>query len=232
MTYKVELLIKQSTYQQLVDICEQLNSNVEQSFSKELGQIFTDLSCQVLEQLFGTLIAEQRDNSQLSARGAKSLQEAEQIFKQIEDALRKYMPWSISLLSNQRLKPVANYIVERFEQRELSQNVVMFYSLPEQLGESCYQDLQNMKLGDIENLERTLKNLVQVIDLGITEFIRTPKTLLDFNFVADKTLNGVINMITTMGYKRLEKIGDDYDSSDYGKLKRYGEHFSKFMVQA
>ena len=110
MTYRIELLINQNTYQQLVNITQHLNQGEKKDVAKELGQIFTDMSCQVLDKLFGTLIHEQRSNAELSAEGKKSLKEAEQIFAQIEGALKKYMPWSISFFSNERLKPVANHI--------------------------------------------------------------------------------------------------------------------------
>ena len=94
-------------------------------------------------------------------------------------------------------------------------------------------DLKNLQQGDVQNLRGTLKNLIQVIDLGVSEFIRDPKTLLKFNFVVDKTLNGVINMVTSTGYKRLEKVADDYEKSPSNdeKLKRYGDHFTKFVVE-
>ena len=230
MTYRIELLIKQSTYQQLVKISQHLNQGERADMAKELGQVFTDMSCQVLEQLFGTLISEQRANTQLSSDGKKSLKEAEQIFAQIESALKKYMPWSISFFSNERLKPVAHHILKKFDGSE-NEEVIMHYQLDQHLGENSFYDLQKLRQGEVQNLRGTLKNLIQVIDLGVSEFIRDPKTLLKFNFVVDKTLNGVINMVTSTGYKRLEKVGDDYDASDNEKLKRYGDHFSKFIVK-
>ena len=232
MSYRIELLIKQNTYQQLVNISEHLNKGEKKDIAKELGQAFTDMSIQVLDQLFGTLIEEQRANPQLSAEGKKSLKEAEQIFNQIEGAMTKYMPWSISLFSNERLKPVANHILKKFDASENAE-VVMHYQLDSRLGENSLNDLKNLQQGDVQNLRGTLKNLIQVIDLGVSEFIRDPKTLLKFNFVVDKTLNGVITMVTSTGYKRLEKVADDYEKSPSNdeKLKRYGDHFTKFVVE-
>lgn len=231
MSYRIELLIKQNTYQQLVNISEHLNKGEKKDIAKELGQAFTDMSIQVLDQLFGTLIEEQRANPELSAEGKKSLKEAEQIFNQIEGAMTKYMPWSISLFSNERLKPVANHILKKFDASENAE-VVMHYQLDSRLGENSLNDLKNLQQGDVQNLRGTLKNLIQVIDLGVSEFIRDPKTLLKFNFVVDKTLNGVINMVTSTGYKRLEKVGDEYKAGDAAKAQHYAHHFKKFLVEA
>lgn len=105
MQYKIDLLIKQQTYQELKNITQSLNHGEKSDLAKQLGNVFTEMSCQVLDQVFGALLEEQRNNSALDANGQKKLKEAEQIFTQIEGAFKKYMPWSISLFSNDRLKP-------------------------------------------------------------------------------------------------------------------------------
>ena len=208
-----------------------MNNGEKKDLAKQLGTVFTDMSCQVLDQVFGTLLDEQRNNKDLDANGQKKLKEAEQIFNQIESALKKYMPWSISFFSNDRLNPVANHIITKFEEAD-SNEVVMFYKLDRNLGEEAIANIQKVMDGDIQALPTTLKSLVKVIDLGVSEFIRDPKTLLKFNFVVDKTLNGVINMVTSTGYKRLEKVGDEYKAGDAAKAQHYAHHFKKFLVEA
>ncbi|MDM1246355.1 hypothetical protein HX005_02965 [Acinetobacter sp. R933-2] len=230
MTYKINLAIDTSTYQALQNVTERLNQGDKENLSKQLGTIFTDMSCQVLDQVFGRLIEEKRGKD-LDAKGQKSLKEAEQIFEQIENALRKYMPWSISFFGNDRLKPVANHILQKFDPSNPEQ-IYMYYVLDRHLGEQASQNIQQVLEGNIQALPATLKNLVKIIDLGISEFIRDPKTLLKFNFVVDKTLNGVINMITSTGYKRLEKVGDDYKAGDAEKAQHYAKHFNHFLVRS
>jgi len=231
MQYKIDLLIKQQTYQELKNITQSLNHGEKSDLAKQLGNVFTEMSCQVLDQVFGALLEEQRNNSALYANGQKKLKEAEQIFTQIEGAFKKYMPWSISLFSNDRLKPVANHILKKFEDSDASQ-VVMYYQLDSHLGKEATSNIQKVIQGDTSALPVTLKNLVKIIDLGVSEFIRDPKTLLKFNFVVDKTLNGVINMITSTGYKRLEKVGDEYNPRNVEKAQHYAAHFKKFLVEA
>ena len=86
--------------------------------------------------------------------------------------------------------------------------------------------------GDIQALPTTLKSLVKVYVSVVSVSIRKTKTLLKFNFVVDKTLNGVINMVTSTGYKRLEKVGDEYKTGDAAKAQHYAHHFKKFLVEA
>ncbi|MDM1757356.1 MULTISPECIES: hypothetical protein [Acinetobacter] len=229
MTYKINLAIETSTYQALQNVTERLNQGDKENLSKQLGTIFTDMSCQVLDQVFGRLIEEKRGKN-LDAKAQKSLKEAEQIFEQIESALRKYMPWSISFFGNDRLKPVANHILQKFDPSN-SEQIYMYYMLDRHLGEQASQNIQQVLDGNLQALPATLKNLIKIIDLGISEFIRDPKTLLKFNFVVDKTLNGVINMITSTGYKRLEKVGDEYKTGDAEKAQHYAKHFNSFLVR-
>lgn len=134
------------------------------------------------------------------------------------------------LFSNDRLKPVANHILKKFEDSDATE-VVMYYQLDRSLGQEATSNIQKVIQGDTSALPVTLKNLVKIIDLGVSEFIRDPKTLLKFNFVVDKTLNGVINMITSTGYKRLEKVGDEYNPRNVEKAQHYAEHFKKFLVE-
>jgi hypothetical protein len=39
-------------------------------------------------------------------------------------------------------------------------------------------------------------------------------------------------MITSTGYKRLEKVGEEYNPSHPEKAQHYAKHFSKFLVEA
>ena len=71
------------------------------------------------------------------------------------------MPWSISFFSNDRLKPVANHILKKFEDSEASE-VVMYYQLDRHLGEEASSNIQKVIAGDTHALPATLKNLVKI----------------------------------------------------------------------
>ena len=228
MSYEIQLDIKAETYKELAEITQRLNHADKTSLAKDLGRVFTDMSCQVLEQVFGTLVKEKQKDAAQSH--SKSQKEAEQVLAQIEGALTKYMPWAISFFGNDRLKPVANHILNKFHASE-SGDAKMFYRLDRQLGAESQAALAQIKAGNFQVLPQLMRDLIKIIDLGISEFIRDPKTLLKFNFVVDKTLNGVINMITSTGYKRIEKIADEYDTSDASRAHHYADHFGKFLIQ-
>lgn len=225
MRYEIQLSIQDQTYNELAEITQKLNQGEKKDLAKDLGRVFTDMSCQVLDQVFGTLVKEKKDSA-----NSKSKREAEQILDQIESALKKYMPWSISFFGNDRLKPVANHILQKYHASEAG-NIKMYYLLDRQLGEESQAALDAIRAGNFDVLPKLMRDLIKIIDLGISEFIRDPKTLLKFNFVVDKTLNGVINMITSTGYKRIEKIADEYDTKDQTGANHYADHFGKFLKQ-
>ncbi len=84
-------------------------------------------------------------------------------------------------------------------------------------------------LGFVESDERRaitnmchshLKAFTQVVDAGVTHLVREPKKMLKFNMVVDKTLTGVINLTTQLGYKRFDKLGKIYDAQSISQYFR------------
>ena len=55
MTYAVSLKLKPETYQRFQHIHQQLNAGESESLSNALGAVLTDISCEIIEQLFGEL---------------------------------------------------------------------------------------------------------------------------------------------------------------------------------
>ncbi len=88
---------------------------------------------------------------------------------------------------------------------------------------------EQIRAGNMQSVEEAFQTLIQIVDLGVTSLVREPKKRLKFNLVVDKTLNGVINMTTHLGYKRLEKLGTQVDQTT---ATHYINHFLAFMHQA
>lgn len=88
MQYKIDLLIKQHTYQELKSITQNLNNGEKRDLAKQLGNVFTDMSCQVLDQVFGALLEEQRNNPTLDATGQKKLKRLNKFFLKSKGLLK------------------------------------------------------------------------------------------------------------------------------------------------
>ncbi len=224
MSYKVFLKISDSTYTQFASIREKLHAGVRESQSKVLGDVLSDLSCEIIEQVFSVLLKDEQDNSTMTQ---KQRYESEKVLQQILDTFRKYMPWSVSFFGNERLLPLVDYMTSLMKERE--QEVYITYPITPQLVQQAQTLTEQIHEGNIQSVEKAFQTLIQIVDLGVTSLVREPKKRLKFNLVVDKTLNGVINMTTHLGYKRLEKLGTQVDQTT---ATHYINHFLAFMHQA
>ncbi|MDC5186063.1 hypothetical protein OHW57_07220 [Acinetobacter baumannii] len=224
MSYKVFLKISDSTYTQFASIREKLHAGVRESQSKVLGDVLSDLSCEIIEQVFSVLLKDEQDNSTMTQ---KQRYESEKVLQQILDTFRKYMPWSVSFFGNERLLPLVDYMTSLMKERE--QDVYITYPITPQLVQQAQTMTEQIREGNMQSVEKAFQTLIQIVDLGVTSLVREPKKRLKFNLVVDKTLNGVINMTTHLGYKRLEKLGTQVDQTT---ATHYINHFLAFMHQA
>ena len=55
MTYQISLKLKPETHQRFAHIHQQLNAGESQSLAKPLGEVLADISCEVIDQVFGDL---------------------------------------------------------------------------------------------------------------------------------------------------------------------------------
>ncbi|MCL6177741.1 hypothetical protein [Acinetobacter baumannii] len=224
MSYKVFLKISDSTYTQFASIREKLHAGVRESQSKVLGDVLSGLSCEIIEQVFSVLLKDEQDNSTMTE---KQRYESEKVLQQILDTFRKYMPWSVSFFGNERLLPLVDYMTSLMKERE--QEVYITYPITPQLVQQAQTLTEQIREGNMQSVEKAFQTLIQIVDLGVTSLVREPKKRLKFNLVVDKTLNGVINMTTHLGYKRLEKLGMQVDQTT---ATHYINHFLAFMHQA
>ncbi|MDQ9036973.1 hypothetical protein RFH07_10185 [Acinetobacter seifertii] len=224
MSYKVFLKISDSTYTQFETIRQKLHDGVSQSQAKPLGDVLSNLSCEIIEQVFSVLLQAEQDNSAMTE---KQSQESEKVLQQILDTFRKYMPWSVSFFGNERLLPLVDYMTSLMKERE--QDVYITYPITPQLVQQAQTLTEQIRAGNMQSVEEAFQTLIQIVDLGVTSLVREPKKRLKFNLVVDKTLNGVINMTTHLGYKRLEKLGTQVNQTT---ATHYINHFLAFMHQA
>lgn len=216
MNTAVFLNIHADTYARFAHIRAQLLQGSKESQANALGNVLSEMACEVIEQVFMVLLQENQHHSQTG--------ESEKVIQQILEAIRKYMPWSVSFFGNDRLVPLVEYLSKTIQLED--EKVYMTYPIEQQLAQQVKSSSQKLAGGDRHETVNALKLLTDVIDVGVTHLIREPKKCLKFNFVVDKTLNGVINMTTHLGYKRLEKLGTQLDQQ---VAVVYVDYFLKFM---
>jgi len=208
MSYSILLKINDVTHGQFETIRQQLNAGTHESQSRILGEVLSEIACDIVEQVFSVLLIQNRQPTQLTN---KYTVESEKVIQQIIGAVRKYMPWSIALFGNERLCPFANYFSNMIKYHD--EQVYVSYPIDRQLVQQAHTLITQLKNNEISDMVDVFQTLIQIVDLGVTSLIREPKKCLKFNTVVDKTLNGVINMTAHLSYKRLEKMGNQVDAN-------------------
>ena len=196
--YKVNLPVSASTYQHVMQVSKRIQQGEKQDLSREYGDAVTVMACEVLKVIFAPMTI---DNEYTNGSGA----ETKKVIEDVTAQLQKYMPWSVSLFSNERLLPVVNYLLSQFKQQD--GQIYLQYAISAQLANQLHHNALAIAQGDRNKISTGSNNIIQIIETGIDELIKKPKDMLKFNIVADKTLNGVIKLLTSLGNKRIEKIG-------------------------
>ena len=216
MKTAIFLNIHADLYARFAHIRTQLLQGSKVSQASALGEVLSEISCEIIEQVFMVILQDKRH--------AQHTGDSEKVVQQILEAVRKYMPWSVSFFSNERLLPLVEYVFNTIQVED--EKFYMTYTISQQLTQQIQSSSKKLMAGDSSEISPVMKLLVEVIDLGVTHLMREPKKTLKFNFVVDKTLNGVINMTTHLGYKRLEKLGSQLD---HKAAINYIDYFLQFM---
>lgn len=221
MSYSILLKINEVTYDKFETIRHQLNDGTSASQSRVLGEVLSEIACDIVEQVFSVLLIQ---NSQPTAISQKYKTESEKVIQQIIGAVRRYMPWSIALFGNERLCPFVNYFSNMIKYHD--QQVYVSYPIDRNLVQQAHALVAQIKNNEINDMADVFHTLIQIVDLGVTNLIREPKKCLNFNKVVDKTLNGVIHITAQLSYKRLEKMSNQVDSNTATDCVN---HFLAFM---
>ncbi len=221
MSYSILLKINELTYDKFETIRQQLNDGTSASQSRVLGEVLSEIACDIVEQVFSVLLIQ---NSQPTAISQKYKTESEKVIQQIIGAVRRYMPWSIALFGNERLCPFVNYFSNMIKYHD--QQLYVSYPIDRNLVQQAHALVAQIKNNEINDMADVFHTLIQIVDLGVTNLIREPKKCLNFNKVVDKTLNGVIHITAQLSYKRLEKMSNQVDPNTATDCVN---HFLAFM---
>lgn len=214
MSNLISLKLKPETHQGFQDIHRKLNAGERTDQAKPLGENLADITCEIIDQVFGTI----------SKISTSQDQESDKVIQQILDTTRKYMPWSVSFFGNERLTPMVNYLQNMTYEKD--GHYFIAYSVDKNLISELMGNVDQIKAGNGQYVSPALKIFTQVVDQGVTSLIREPKKMLKFNMVVDKTLNGVISLTTQLGYKRFDKLGSMYDAKT---ISQFFDHFLVFL---
>ncbi len=211
-------------YQRFLKTQEQLQTMPKGHDGKEAGALIAELGCQLMDQVFTQLL------SQLQARRSDPFfLSAQQTIQEIQSLLRKYTPWASGLVGNARLLPVAEHYLGLLSHDPVRGEAILRIALKPDLFQKAERSLQHAAQADTGQVHALIEVLIEVTELCLEHLMEQPKSLLKFNFVADKTLNGVITVTKAMAFKQLRKLGQVLQADELPLVAR---HLQQFMHPA
>ena len=224
MHYAVYLSIQPDTLQQFQQVSQKINIGTTQRQAKILGEILADLACHVMDQVFAEIV---RQSKQFPHNIDKArAEQSAQVIDKIIAYIRQYMPYAIALLSNERLKPLVNYLDGCIKVRNGQHYLT--YPIDDILAAQQVASFEQIQADNDQAVHAAFTHLVNIIDAGVDALLLQPKNILKFNVIINKTLDGVIHMCTHLGYQRLEKVTADLTAQ---QAKGYLDHFFAFLYQ-
>ena len=160
--------------------------------------------------------------------------EAASMVSEIADKLTHYLGWASAFFSNERIKPAVSHYHAMMLQRPMqgSMQPVIAFAIPAELAQRLERLLTPLSQGQAASAHEGIEALIEVIDIALHALLIKPKQLMKFNFVVDKTLNGVISLTQTLSYRSLRKIADQMPAAHQPVLAQHLQQLVQTASQA
>ncbi|GAC1370708.1 MAG: hypothetical protein NVS3B3_00670 [Aquirhabdus sp.] len=141
---------------------------------------------------------------------------------------RHYIRWVGAHLSNSRLPPVIAHYHSMVHSVDLGQGLQSYvaFSISPEFALELKEALANLANGSITDINEVVDLLVKVFNETIEPLLIKPKNLMKFNFVVNKTLDGVIGIAKMLNKHMLHKLAPSIPTNQYPVVAR---HLSQFL---
>lgn len=199
------------------------------SLPEQAGKLMSEITCHIIDYIFTDMVKKFSEAKDVAVEKLLSFKESLQQIEEIKGIIRKYFSWAVAWFNAKRLKPVISHYYQLIEYCEIDNNTMpcLIYSIPDEMAEKALLSLHELKNMNASNALQAIECLIDVVDVGVTKMLKEPKDLLKFNFIANKTLDGVITMTTALSYKSLRKLGSAMDSQLHQSASN---HLQQFIV--
>ncbi len=201
---------------------DKLKANTRESQSVVATKLIQGAAHELIETFFVGLIADLQAAGQVAA-----YRDAESMVREIDDKLTYYLGWASSFFSNDRIRPAVDHYHAMMQQLPLAGDMHphIAFAVSPALMQRAEQQLPALLRGEAADARESVEVLIAVIDEALTALLIKPKQLMKFNFVVDKTLNGVISMTQSLAYRSLRKVGEQLPAAHQPVLARHLRRF-------
>ncbi|MES2918691.1 MAG: hypothetical protein V4729_08735 [Pseudomonadota bacterium] len=192
---------------------------------KKLGaQLLADAYCDVLDHVFFEMLYDINRHHPSPVMG-----EAIATGNEIKEKIHSSLGWVVGFFSSERIIPVINHFnaMTHAMDREGSPEHFTAFGISDQLAASSQRVLGELADGSARSLDEGIELLIEVLEVALEQLVHEPKRLMKFNFVVNKTLDGVISLLLGLFKRMLRKIGHQVPRDMY---PRVSTHLSRFLV--
>jgi hypothetical protein len=171
---------------------------------KQLGaDLLTETYCDLIDACFTHLLDEIN-----KTHASKVLIEAHGVAEDIKQKARHYVGWVVGFLANERLPPVIAHFHGLVHHLDLGDGVkpYMAFNISPRLAQDAKRVLATLHDGSATSIAEGIELLIEAVEEAIVPLATYPKNLMKFNFIINKTLDGVIALIRTLFKRMLRKL--------------------------
>ncbi len=187
-------------------------------------ELLIDANCDMIDMGFLALLDElNRNNPGLNFNDAKTMVE------DVKTKARHYIRWVSGFIANDRLPPVIAHYYSLMHRIDLGDGTrpYMAFNISSEFAKDLRRVLSTLEDGSTEDLDEMIELLVQVFEETMRPLLISPKNLMKFNYVVDKTLNGVIALVMSLYKRMLRKTIPKLPRELYPQV---AEHLGAFLV--
>jgi len=187
-------------------------------------ELLIEANCDMIDTGFMALLDElTRTNPGLN------LQDAQTTIEDVKAKARHYIRWVGGFIANDRLPPVIAHYYEMMHHLDLGDGMksYMAFNISKEFAADLDRVLQTLADGTTRDLDEMVNLLVRVFEETMQPLLIKPKDLMKFNFIVDKTINGVISVVTALYARMLRKTVPKLPRELYPQV---AEHLGTFLV--
>lgn len=191
---------------------------------KKLGaQLLADAYCDVLDHVFVELLYDINRH-----HPSPVINEAIATSDEIKEKIHSSLGWVIGFFSGERIKPVIFHFdaLTHAADVEGSRQHFTSFSISPRLAADSRRVLGQLADGSATSLDEGVDLLIEVTEAALEQLVQEPKRLMKFNFVVNKTLDGVISLLLGLFKRMLRKLGHQVPREMY---PRVAAHLGAFL---
>lgn len=154
------------------------------------------------------------------------LLEARRVLDDIQEKIRHYVRWTAGFIANDRIPPViAHFYAMTYQQGLGRDQPFMGFNLSPALGAEIVRVVSALKDGSAQDFADGIELIIQVIDETMGPLAIEPKNLIKFNFVVNKTLDGIIALVKVLFKRMLRKLAPKLPPTMFPQIAAHLESF-------